>query len=422
MQRLALIVLCALISPARPIGQTLSPVEQQIAAAADSHVKDAQAFLERTVNIDSATENLAGVRRVGDLFRAELEALGFTSRWIDLPPQLKRAGHLLAERRGTEGRRLLILGHLDTVLQGERFRSEAGRMFGTGVNDMKGGDVVLLYALKALHSVGALENRRVAVLLTGDEESPGDPLSVSRRDLVDLAKRSDVALSFETTVRNTATIARRGSSRWTLEVKGETGHSSGVFGPEVGSGAIFEAARILNAFHEQVRGPQYLTFNASLVVGGTDVEYAEERGVAAGKTNVVPQKVVVRGDLRFISEEQKESAREKMRRIVSESLPRTSATIVFQDLYPAMPPRDENLALLRQLDQISRDLGGEAVEALDPGERGAGDISFAAPFTPGLDGLGVKGDGAHAPGEWADLASMPLLIKRAAILMYRLTR
>jgi glutamate carboxypeptidase len=259
-------------------------------------------------------------------------------------------------------------------------------------------------------------------VLTGDEERAGDPLTTSRHDLIEAAKRSDVALSFEATIRNTATVARRGGSSWTLEVTGSTGHSMGIFGPDRGSGAVFEAARILNAFHEQLRGEQYLTFNPSIIVGGTDVDFTVDHGAATGKTNVVAQKVVVKGDLRFISEAQKEATRAKMRDIVKSNLPKTSATIAFQDAYPAMSPTAANSELLRQLNQISLELGGGSVEALDAGERGAGDVSFAAPYVPALDGLGMRGEGTHAPGESAELASLPLLVKRAAILMYRLTR
>lgn len=414
------VVVLSGVSPAA--AQRLTAEEQRIVARVDANLEAAIALIARTVSIDSATQNLAGVRRVGDVLGQELQALGFATRWIDMPPGMNRAGHVVGERSGTSGSRLLLIGHLDTVLEGEKFERDGGRARGSGVADMKGGNVVLLYALKALHEAGALDGRRIAVIFTGDEESPGEPLAESRGILVDLARRSDIALGFEATVDNTATVARRGASFWTLEVTGSTGHSSGIFGEERGSGAIFEAARILHAFHDQLREP-YLTFNPSVIVGGTDVEFSLDRGSAGGKTNVVAQKVVVRGDLRFISEAQKEKARSRMRAIVSEHLPRTGASITFQDAYPAMSPTEDNLALLKQLDRISRDLGAEGVEALDAGERGAADVSFAAPYVDGLDGLGIRHvANSHAPGETADLESLPLLIRRAALLIYRLTR
>jgi glutamate carboxypeptidase len=418
------ILVATLILAAIPeaVAQSLSREERRIVERVDANTEAAIALLDRTVSIGSATGNLTGVRQVADVMAGELRTLGFTTRWEPLPREMNRAGHLVAERTGTTGKRLLLLGHLDTVLEGEAFARNGNEARGNGVADMKGGNVVLIQALKALYEAGALEGRRVAVLFTGDEESPGEPLAESRRLLVDLARRSDAALSFEATVGNTATVARRGASFWTLEVTGSTGHSAGIFGPARGSGAIFEAARILAAFHDQLR-EEYLTFNPAVIVGGTDVTFDEDRGTAAAKMNIVPQKVVVRGDLRFISEEQKERTRARMRAIVAEHLRQTGATIQFQDAYPAMPPSPANRELLRQLDQVSRDIDAGPVEALPAGERGAGDLSFAAPYVAGLDGLGILTTGVtHAPGETADLASLPMIIKRAALLMYRLTR
>lgn len=402
--------------------QNPSPEEQKIVASVDAHKEAAIALLEKVVNIESPTQNVKGVKQAGLVFKSEFDALGFQTKWIEMPPEMKRAGHLVAERTGTKGRKLLLLGHLDTVLSGEKFRRDGNRAFGTGTSDMHAGNVVLLYALKALHNAGLLKDTQITVMLTGDEEDSGEPVEISRGDMVALAKRSDLALSFEGAVRNTATVGRRGSSSWTLTVTGETGHSSGIFGERMGEGAIFEASRIIHQFYEQLHGEKYLTFNPSVIVGGTEAQMNSFDGSASGKTNVVPAKVLVKGDLRFISEAQKEATRAKMRDIVSKHLPKTNATIAFEDGIPAMTPNEGNYALLKQLDQVSQDLGFGKVEALDPGERGAGDIAFISHLIPGLDGLGAKGGNSHAAGEWTDLESMPMLIKRTAVLIYRLTR
>jgi glutamate carboxypeptidase len=412
-----LIVLTSALTPA----QRISPEEQKLVDYIDAHQNEAVALLEKTVNIESPTENLVGVRQVGAVFKTEFEALGFTARWINMPVEMKRAGHLLAEKQGTKGKRILLLGHIDTVLRGEKFRRLGNKAFGTGSSDMKAGDVVLYFALRALRETGALKDASIIVLLTGDEEDSGDPVEVSRGDMISAAKRSDLALSFENGGSNIATVARRGSSDWMLEVTARTGHSSQIF-KGMGSGAIFEAARILNQFYITLRGEEYLSFNPSVISGGTEVEIKDQNLTTRGKTNVVPAKVVVRGDLRFIREEQKEAARAKMREIVARSLPGASAKISFLDGIPAMPPSEGNFRLLKELDAVSRDLGFEKIEALDPGERGAGDISYVAHLIPGLDGLGATGGGAHARGEYADLDTLPRQIKRAAVLIYRLTR
>jgi glutamate carboxypeptidase len=401
--------------------QKISAEEQKLVDYIDAHSAEATALLEKTVNIQSPTENLAGVRQVGAIFRAEFQALGFSARWISMPLEMKRAGHLLAEKKGTKGKRVLLLGHLDTVLSGEKFRRDGARAFGTGSSDMKAGDVVLYLALKALRETGALKDAQIIVLLTGDEEDSGDPVAVSRGDMIAVAKRSDLVLSFENGGSNIATVARRGSSDWTLEVTARTGHSSGIF-KGMGSGAIFEAARILDQFYEKLRGEEYLSFNPSVISGGTEVEVKDQSLTTRGKTNVVPARVVVRGDLRFIREGQKEAARAKMREIVSKSLPGATAKITFADGIPAMSPNEGNYKLLKQLDTVSQDLGFEKIEALDPGARGAGDVAYVTHLIPGLDGLGATGGGAHARGEFADLDTLPRQIKRAAVLIYRLTR
>lgn len=423
MKDYTLTILLTLFFAITATAQNLNPDERKIAEYIDKNGSAAISVLEKAVNIDSPTEDLEGVKKVGMLFKKEFEALGMTARWINMPPETKRAGHLIAETRGIKGKRILLLGHLDTVLKGERFRREGDRAFGTGIGDMKGGNVIMLQALRALNAAGLLKDSRIIVLLTGDEEDSCEPISVCRGDMIEAAKRSDLVLSFEASVRNTATVGRRGASSWRLEIDAKTGHSSGIFREDMGYGAIFEAARILNAFLLELGGEKYLTFNPSLIAGGTTAETENAAGTATGKTNVVPAKVIVDGDLRFISEAQKEAARTKMREIVAQSLARASAKISFQDGIPAMTPVEANYELLKQLDQASRDLGFEGVEALDPGERGAGDIAFIADLLPGLDGIGIGGSrNSHAAGESANIALLPMLTKRAAVLIYRLTR
>ena len=288
---------------------------------------------------------------------------------------------------------------------------------------MKGGNVIILYALKALSQKGLLKDTQVIVAFTGDEESSGKPLSISRKDLIEAAKISDIGLGFETSTGfNYATVARRGASGWKVQTKGVRAHSSGVFSERTGAGAIFEMGRILNAFYEEVKGPDLLTFNPGMIVGGTftNIDPATGEGSAFGKSNVVAQTTTVQGGLRFISEAQKDSARAKMRQIVQNNLPQTSAEISFTDSYPAMPPTAQNTALLKQLNQVSLDLKQGQVFAYDPGKRGAADTSFVAPYVACLDGLGTMGSGAHTPEESVNLKTIEALTKRTAILIYRL--
>ena len=410
-------------------GQDL--VESEIREWGEEHLEEAIALLERVVNINSGSANPDGVREVGAIFEQELDALGFRTWWTDAPADGARAGHLFAERAGGD-LHVLLIGHLDTVFEPDhpfqRFARDGMRATGPGVDDMKGGDVALLYALKALAAVGALDDLTVTVALIGDEESPGEPLDFVRAPLIEAGKTADLALGFEGGIRDAsgefATIARRSASGWRLEVHGRQGHSSQVFSEALGAGAINEAARILTAFYDEVRGEEYLTFNAGNILGGTDVEYDVESrsGTASGKTNVVPQYVTVHGGIRTISDEQLERARSRMREIVAQSLPGTRAEITFEDGYPAMAPTEGNRALMEVYDQVSRDLGYGSLQVLDPGRRGAADISFVAPYTTALAGMGPIGEGAHSPDEAVDLASLVPSMVRAAVLLRRLAR
>ncbi|KGK29338.1 M20/M25/M40 family metallo-hydrolase [Cellulophaga sp. E6(2014)] len=422
------IFLCLLALSLNGFSQKLSKTEKNIIASVERNNAEAKQFLEKVVNINSGTLNVEGVKEVGIVFKDAFDAINFKTNWIEMPAELNRAGHLFAETSGKKGKKLLLIGHLDTVFEKDspfqKFEMINDSVaHAPGGNDMKGGNVIILYALKALHDNGLLKNAQIIAAFTGDEESTGKPLTISRKDLVVAAKESDIALGFETSTGfNYATVARRGSSSWEVEVTGKRAHSSGIFNETTGAGAIFEMSRILNSFYEDVKGAEYLTFNPGVLLGGTFIDYDTKtgKGSAFGKTNVVAQTALVKGGLRFMSEEQKENARNKMREIVANNLPNTSATISFEDSYPAMGPKAGNLNLLKQLNQVSLDLNQGEVIAYDPGKRGAADTSFVAAYVDALDGLGTMGTGAHTPEETVNLNTIEELTKRTAILIYRL--
>ncbi|RIV46867.1 M20/M25/M40 family metallo-hydrolase [Flagellimonas pelagia] len=408
--------------------QKLTRTEKKIVATIEKNSDEAISFLEKVVNINSGTLNAEGVKEVGMVFKDAFDHIGFQTKWIDMPAEMDRAGHLFAETSGNKGKKLVLVGHLDTVFEEDSPFQKFERVndsiaHAPGGNDMKGGDVIVLYALKALYDNGLLNDAQIIVAFTGDEESTGKPLDISRKDLIEAAQRSNVALGFETSTGfNYATVARRGASGWEVEVEGKRAHSSGIFSENTGAGAIFEMSRILHEFYTDVKGEDLLTFNPGILLGGTFVNYdpSTGKGDAFGKSNVVAQKAIVKGGLRFISEEQKERAREKMREIVGNNLPKTSAMVSFTDSYPAMQPTEGNMGLLGILNEVSLDLGQGEVLAYDPGRRGAADVSFIAEYVDCLDGLGTMGSGAHTPEETVNLNTIKDLTKRTAILIYRL--
>jgi glutamate carboxypeptidase len=430
MNSISVVVLAVALAQAAPAPGILTADERALTAFIDKDNDRALALLEKVVNINSGTMNLAGVREVGAVFRAEFDALGFKTEWVDGAP-FQRAGHLVADHPGP-GPRLLLIGHLDTVFEPhspfqkyERLSADAAK--GPGSTDMKGGNVVMLQALKALNSTGLLKSMNVVVVMTGDEESAGRPLALSRAALVKAGTGAAVAIGFEDGASNpkTAVIARRGTTNWELRVKGKPAHSSQIFNTENGYGAIFETARILNSFREKLAGQPHLTFNPGAIVGGTTVEYdgPASRGTAFGKSNVIAEHAVVTGDVRALSPRQFADAKKAMQEIVAASLPRTSATLTFDDGYPALAPTPGNEKLLALYSQASIDVGAGPVVAVDPDRAGAADVSFIAEQVPMiLDGVGLMGSGGHTVGETADLRTLPSMSKRMAVLLSRLQK
>jgi len=426
-------LLLAMLTASVPAsGGALDNDERRIVEWIDAHAEEAIALLEETVNISSGTMNHEGVRAVGAVMRRELHALGLETEWVEMPAEVNRAGHLFGRKQSGTSQKFLLIGHLDTVFEADddfqAFTREGDRATGPGVDDMKSGNVIIVYALKALKEAGLLSEIPLVVAYTGDEEKTGRPLAISRKELIEAGQWADIALGFESAVNydgsDWATVARRSSTRWKLTVEGKRAHSSGIFSERVGAGAIFEAARILAAFYEEVRGEEYLTFNAGTIQGGTDVTYDPQlnRGTTFGKNNVVPGTVIVHGGMRTISLEQLERTRSAMREIVANSLPHTAASIEFFEGYPPMFPTEGNRALRQVLSDINEALGRGPMPELDPGRRGAADVSFVAPYTDALAGLGALGNGGHTPNENLDLLSLPLAIKRAAILIHRLSQ
>lgn len=420
-----------LLATSAPAHAALSPKDAKMVKAVDASTEADIALLERMVNINSGTRNIAGVTKMAELMTAELKPLGFTVTWKPLP-ETGRAGVLLAEHKGNgKGRRILLIGHMDTVFEKDSafqtFVRKGPIAEGPGTNDMKGGLVVMLSALRAMQAAGTLSAADIRIVLSGDEESTGKPTSVARADMIAAGKWADAALEFETVAqeggRDMGSISRRGSISWKIEAKGKTGHSSGVFSEGAGFGANYELARILDQFRRELREPS-LTYNIGLIMGGATAEPTSDDAIAGtvtGKPNIIAARAIATGDIRALSNDQAERTEAKMKAIVDQHLPGTNATISFGEGYPGMPPTAGSRALLGVLNGLNTDLGLPNMEELDPLKRGAGDIAFVAPYVDGLVGTGAAGAGAHAPGETVELASIPKQAKRDALLMTRLS-
>jgi glutamate carboxypeptidase len=428
--RNSVLVLMGAVLSGTARAQSLSPAAQKIVETVDAQNTASVDLLEQLVNVNSGTLNSAGVRQIYDMLFPKFRDLGFSVRWVPMD-EVHRAGHLIAEHPSPTGKRILLIGHLDTVFEQsspfQKWERKGDIAVGPGSSDMKGGDVIILSALQAMKAAGVLQSASITVVMTGDEERPGEPVSIARRDLVAMARQSDVALDFESGSMRAGTeygsTSRRSSLIWNLKATGLTAHSAGIFNPSVGYGAVYELTRCIDEFRQQLP-EKYLTFNVAYIVGGTTatLDASQTAGEFTGKSNVIPPIAYASGDIRTISDEQTARVEAKMKQIVSEHLPKTDATIEFQEGYPPMAPTAGNRALLGLLNQLNSQAGFPHMEELDASERGAGDISFIAKYDDSLAGMGAIGGNGHREGEFIDLSHQAIQTKRAALLIYKLSQ
>ena len=209
---------------ARRCRRRLTPDEAKLVAFVDANNDAALKTLEQVVNINSGTQNFAGVREVGEIFRRSSTRSGSRPQWVDGAP-FKRAGHLVAEHAGP-GPKLLLIGHLDTVFEPnspfQKFeRIDARYASGPGIIDMKGGNVIMLQALKALQSVGALKTMNIVVVMTGDEEDAGSRWRSRAAPLVAAAKGAAAAIGFEDGPGKPADRGHRAARHDDMDAAGE---------------------------------------------------------------------------------------------------------------------------------------------------------------------------------------------------------
>nr|WP_310531026.1 M20/M25/M40 family metallo-hydrolase [Novosphingobium sp.] len=428
----AAVTLALALSSAPALAAPPSSAERVMISTVEAEAGRHLALLERMVNQNSGTRNLDGVRKVRDMLVPEFEALGFATRWI-AQDGVNRAGHLHFEHTGKKGtKRLLLIGHLDTVFEPDhpfqKFeRLDTDTVKGPGVGDDKGGIVTILSALRAMDKAGALKGANIEVALTGDEEEAGLPLKISRADLIAAGKRADAALDFEGLVvadgKDMGSVARRSAGNWKVTVTAKSGHSSGIFSAGSGEGAIYPLANILSAFRKELPEPN-LTFNVGMVAGGASASLSpnDANAEASGKTNIIPAVAIARGDMRALTRDSIDRTLAKMRAIVARPFNGGSATFEFEDKYPPMAPTPGNEALLASLNGVNATLGLESMAALDPLKRGAGDVSFVAADVDSLAGLGPASSGDHTAAETVNVPSIWRQAKRAALLMTRLSR
>ena len=405
-----------------PVEPAINAEEQEMVSWLDEREEEMLGLLERITNMNSGSLNSDGVDAVTAIFDEELRGLGFsTSRLpgelIEMPScpgsdySVDLTDHLLARRPGN-GSRLLLMGHIDTVFPPDSpfqtFRREGDTIYGPGVADMKGGLVVMLYALKALAAADALDEAAFTVLLNSDEEMGS--LS-SRKYIEEEALEHDWGLVYESSGIDTMTRQRKGIGQARLVVTGRAAHAGGAH--EQGLSAIKELAYKIVQIENMTDYESGVTVNVGVVNGG------EAR-------NTISPCAEALMDLRYPQPEQGVAAMERWQeifnRVYSYAVDGGEITTEsYINLHrPPKIPTLESDWLLEKTIAIGR-LLGQDIGITDSGGGTDGSLSQAVGL-PTLDSLGIAGTGAHSNREEARASSLAERAALSAVLIRRLAR
>ena len=373
-------------------------------------------------NINTGTFNHKGLNNFRNLLEAEFHSLGFET---EVRPggeanvlsctdrKMTFADHLLARRTGLKLTKVLLNGHLDTVFpKDHEFQSltiEAdGTLKGPGVLDMKGGIVVLLYALKALHQQGRLKEATITIFLNTDEEvgSLG-----SRTFIEELAEQHDLGLIFEGTHDQKLARQRKGVGQAQIKVSGREAHAGTAHAK--GVSANLELAHKVIALEELTDYEKGTTVSVGTFHGGK-------------KRNTRPGCAEAAVDLRFVENQDGLDLKTQVEHIALTQHTHHSA-------FPNLPNSEVQISLHRpakvihpvtdlliaQAMGLSALIGEKIVGTYLSGGGTDGSLTQAKGL-PTLDSLGLNGGGAHSAREWTTTNSLIAKTKLVTILLDRL--
>lgn len=362
--------------------------------------RDMLSFVESLVNIDSGADHPEGSREVAAIIGGKLEGIGFAVQYLDYPGVCT---HLLAERRGLSQKKVMLLGHTDTIFSlgtaaARPFTVRGGRAYGPGVLDMKAGIAVAILALSTLHEQGWQKNN-VTVMLCGDEEKGhrhSDGGTIIGRE----GRGKDVVFCLEPGADDGGvTIGRKGVASPEVNITGRSAHAGRE--PQKGASAVVELAHKTLAIHSLNDYDAGVTFNVGVVSGGT-------------VSNAVPDRAYAKVDIRFKTTEQAEAALYALRQETAKVYVPGTTTKVSNDKI-SMPPMeitDASMKMLRLVQEQSVRLGLPTISGnyLGGGSDAAWTVQAGAPT---ICSMGVCGGFAHSDAEYVIVDS---LAERAKLL------
>jgi len=402
--------------------ESLSDQEQQMVEWVDERADAILDELKVHVDINTGTANLAGLDQYRDLLEQDLKTLGFsTSRRSSAGfnvltcagEKVEIADHLVATRSTDQAKqRVLLNGHMDTVFSKEdEFQTlqilDSGVLKGPGVADMKGGIVVMLYALRAVKAAGLLDEVNATVLLNSDEEIG----SLGSRTLIEeLAKQHDIGLVYEGTYQQLMTHSRKGLGQARLKVTGRESHAGGAH--EQGVSASLELAHKIVAIEQLTDYDRQVTVNTGVMRGGE-------------KRNTVPGCADAYIDMRFPEQADGDQLIADIKKIAS-------STSTANPNFPELPiieawaishrPVKARNQVVDELIEQAMDLSalvGEPIKGTRFSGGGTDGSIAQAVGLPTVDSLGLDGKGAHSSREESTVDSLIARTKLAAIMLAR---
>lgn len=374
---------------------------RSVYARAERRVEPYLVDLARVVDRDSGTFDTA----LGDATGQELATLLARGGWqVATYPASGYGKHLVATLPGDRTRRLMLLGHFDTVFPAgtaaaRPLRVEGDRAYGPGVLDMKGGLVLGIHAVELLTDLPEVARPDLVFVLNSDEEV-GSP---SSRTLIEETARSmDAVFVLEPgRVPGGVLVSRKGVGMYTVTVHGRAAHAGAA--PEEGRSAILELAHKTVRWHQLNAPDEGVSVNVTVVRGGS-------------RRNVIPEHAVAEIDVRVPTADAGSRVDQAVRAIAAQShVPDTWAEVAGGLNRPPLERTPATQPLVDLARTIVHELGQEFVEVTSGG---GSDGNFTAAIgVPTLDGLGPIGRGAHSEDEYIDLDSLPVRLALLAALI-----
>ena len=336
--------------------------------------------LEKIININSYTQNKHGVDSVGKIMSGWLEELGMSTFYYERELLGDHLLHVSPKKDNLPN--ILLLGHNDTVFPKntfEGYKEDKDWIYGPGVCDMKGGNIVALEALRNIKKENG-EIYNIDFLLVSDEETGSDD---SKFVTVELAKNYDYCFVFEAAGENLEVVTgRKGVGTFTIDIEGKAAHAGTSY------------IKGINANLEASYKLQELVKLTNLDIGTTVNVGKIEGGIGA---NTISPKATMLLEIRYTKNSEKNRLLDALEKITKTSFVKGTTSKLSGDIQRNV--MEENKQQIKLLNKIESLLGKKVLREKRGGVSDANVIAGEGVVT--IDGFGPFGDGDHTIRERA---------------------